>query len=250
MDLWLGLEIQACMIKRGLDFDVHLNCALINFYGMCWSVDKANQAFDETSHPEDFLWNTIIIVNLRSERWGEALALFHRMQLSSAKPTCGTMVKLLQACGKLRALNEGKRIHGYVLRFGLESNVYICNSLISMYSRNNELKLARTVFYSMEDHNLSSWNSMISSHAVAGNFNDVWDIFQTLESLSIKPDIITWNSLLSPISFRAHTIKSSPFSRDCKVQASSQIHARSPAPYKQSSNWDSSLQGKKSMVML
>ncbi|KAI9109870.1 hypothetical protein K1719_018911 [Acacia pycnantha] len=197
MDLWLGLETHACMIKRGLDFDVHLNCALINFYGTCLSVDKANQVFDQTPHHEDFLWNTIIIVNLRSERWGEALALFHRMQLSSAKPTGGTMVKLLQACGKLRALNEGKQIHGYVLRCGLESNVSISNSLISMYSRNNELKLARTVFYSMEDHNLSSWNSIISSHAVTGSLNDVWDIFRRMESLGIKPDIITWNSLLS-----------------------------------------------------
>ncbi|XP_054783116.1 LOW QUALITY PROTEIN: pentatricopeptide repeat-containing protein At4g01030, mitochondrial [Prosopis cineraria] len=197
MDLWLGLEIHASVIKRGLDFDVHLNCALINFYGKCWNVDKANQVFDETPHHENFLWNTIIIVNLRSERWGEALALFNRMQLSSAKPTCGTMVKLLQASGKLRALNEGKQIHGYVLRCGLESNVSICNSLISMYSRNNELKLARTVFYSMENHNISSWNSIISSHAVTGSLNDVWDIFRKMESLTIKPDIITWNSLLS-----------------------------------------------------
>ncbi|KAF7826165.1 pentatricopeptide repeat-containing protein [Senna tora] len=197
MDLWLGLEIHACLIKRGFDVDVHLNCALINFYGMCWSVDKANQVFEETPDQEDFLWNTIIIVNLRNERWMEALEMFQRMQLSSSKPTCGTIVKLLQACGKLRALNEGKQIHGYVLRSRLESNVSVCNSIISMYSRNNKLKLARAVFDSMQDHNLSSWNSIISTYAVAGYLNDVWDIFQEMESFHIKPDIITWNSLLS-----------------------------------------------------
>lgn len=197
MDSWLGLEIHACLIKRGFDLDVHLNCALINFYGTCWSVDEANQVFDEMPHQEDFLWNTIIIVNLRNERWMEALELFHRMQLFSSKPTCGTIVKLLQACGKLRALNEGKQIHGYVLRSGLESNVSICNSIISMYSRNNRPKLARVVFDSMEDHNLSSWNSIIGSYAVAGCLNDVWDIFQEMESFNMKPDIITWNSLLS-----------------------------------------------------
>ena len=197
MDLWVGLEIHACLVKRGLHFDVHLSCALINLYEKCWGIDGANQMFDETPHKEDFLWNTIIMANLRSERWLDALELFRGMQLSSAKATDGTIVKLLQACGKLRVLNEGKQIHGYVLRLGLLSNTSICNSLISMYSRNNSLKLARAVFDSMEDHNLSSWNSIISSYAVYGCLDDALDIFQEMESSSIKPDIITWNSLLS-----------------------------------------------------
>ncbi|KAF1863663.1 hypothetical protein Lal_00030735 [Lupinus albus] len=197
MDLWVGLEIHACLIKRGFHFDVHLSCALINLYEKCWGIDKANQVFHETPYQEDFLWNTVLIANLRSERWWNALELFHGMQLSSAKATGGTIVKMMQACGKLRALNEGKQIHGYVLRFGLLSNISISNSIISMYSRNNRLRQARAVFDSMDDHNLSSWNSIISSYAVDGCLNEAWDMFQEMESSSIKPDIITWNSLLS-----------------------------------------------------
>ncbi|XP_019455528.1 PREDICTED: pentatricopeptide repeat-containing protein At4g01030, mitochondrial [Lupinus angustifolius] len=197
MDLWVGLEIHACLIKRGFHFDVHLSCALINLYEKCWGIDKANQVFHETPYQEDFLWNTVLIANLRSERWWNALELFRGMQLSSAKATGGTIVKMMQACGKLRALNEGKQIHGYVLRFGLVSNISISNSIISMYSRNSRLRLARAVFDSMEDHNLSSWNSIISSYAVDGCLNEAWDMFQEMESSSIKPDIITWNSLLS-----------------------------------------------------
>ncbi|KAJ1429506.1 Tetratricopeptide-like helical domain superfamily [Sesbania bispinosa] len=191
------VEIHACLIKKGFHVDVHLSCALINYYGKCWDIDRANQVFHETLYQEDFLWNTIIMANLRSERWENALELFRRMQFASAKATGGTTVKLLQACGKLRALNEGKQIHGYVLRFGLVSNTSICNSIISMYSRNNRLKLARAVFDSMEEHNLSSWNSIISSYACDGCLNEAWDIFKEMEHSNIKPDIITWNSLLS-----------------------------------------------------
>ena len=137
------------------------------------------------------------MANLRSEKWEDALELFRRMQSASAKATDGTIVKLLQACGKLRALNEGKQIHGYVIRFGRVSNTSICNSIVSMYSRNNRLELARAVFDSTEDHNLASWNSIISSYAVNGCLNGAWDLFREMESSSIKPDIITWNSLLS-----------------------------------------------------
>ncbi|KAK7292790.1 hypothetical protein RJT34_15644 [Clitoria ternatea] len=196
-DLLFGMEVHACLVKRGFHVDVHLSCALINLYEKCWGIDSANQVFDETPFQEEFLWNTIIMANSRSERWGNALELFRRMQSASAKATGGTIVKLLQACGKLRALNEGKQVHGYVIRFGLVSNVSICNSIISMYSRNNRVELASAVFDSMESRDLSSWNSLISSYALNGCLDYVWDIFQKMESSNFRPDIITWNSLLS-----------------------------------------------------
>ncbi|XP_027334480.1 pentatricopeptide repeat-containing protein At4g01030, mitochondrial [Abrus precatorius] len=197
MDLWIGMEVHAFLVKKGFHVDAHLSCALINLYEKCWGIDKANQVFDESPLQENFLWNTVIMANLRSERWENALELFRRMQSASARVTDGNIVKLLQACGKLRALNEGKQIHGYAIRLGLVSNTSICNSVISMYSRNNKLELARAVFDSMEDRDLSSWNAIISSYAASCCLNDACDIFQQMESSSIKPDIITWNSLLS-----------------------------------------------------
>ncbi|KAL2964822.1 hypothetical protein AAZX31_16G024400 [Glycine max] len=197
MELWLGMEVHACLVKRGFHVDVHLSCALINLYEKYLGIDGANQVFDETPLQEDFLWNTIVMANLRSEKWEDALELFRRMQSASAKATDGTIVKLLQACGKLRALNEGKQIHGYVIRFGRVSNTSICNSIVSMYSRNNRLELARVAFDSTEDHNSASWNSIISSYAVNDCLNGAWDLLQEMESSGVKPDIITWNSLLS-----------------------------------------------------
>ncbi|XP_045790018.1 pentatricopeptide repeat-containing protein At4g01030, mitochondrial [Trifolium pratense] len=197
--LCVGLEVHACLIKKGFHFDVHLKCALINFYEKCLSIDKANQVFHETSYKEDFLWNTIVMANLRSEKWKNALELFCSMQRVSAKANAGTIVKMLQACGKLRAFNEGKQIHGYALRFGLVSNTLVCNSIISMYSRNSRFELARAVFDSMEDcsRNLSSWNSIISSYAVDGCLSDSLDnVIKEMEYSGIKSDIITWNSVL------------------------------------------------------
>ncbi|XP_058743889.1 pentatricopeptide repeat-containing protein At4g01030, mitochondrial [Vicia villosa] len=199
-DLYVGLEIHACLIKKGFHDDVHLNCALINFYEKCLSIDKANQVFHETRYQEDFLWNTVVMANLRSEKWKNALELFGNMQRVSAKATPGIIVKMLQACGKLRALNEGKQLHGYALRFGLVSNTLVCNSIISMYSRNNRFELARAVFDSMEvcNRSLSSWNSIISSYTVDGCVSDAFDVIvKEMKCSGVKPDIITCNSVLS-----------------------------------------------------
>ncbi|KAL6124069.1 hypothetical protein ACLB2K_076585 [Fragaria x ananassa] len=117
---------------------------------------------------EDMLWDEVIKLNSKNGRWLKVLELFRSMQLTFAKPNSATINNVLQACGKIRALNEGKQIHGYVLRWELELSLAICNSLISMYSRNDRLELAKAVFDSMNDHNLSSWNSIISSYAALG----------------------------------------------------------------------------------
>ncbi|KAF3439882.1 hypothetical protein FNV43_RR18160 [Rhamnella rubrinervis] len=196
-DLWLGVEIHSCLIKRGFDVDVYLKCALVNFYWTCWGIECADQVFNEIPDREEILWNEIITLNLKNERWMETLQQFRNMQFSFLKANSSSITKVLQACGKVGALNEGKQIHGYVLRQALERNLSICNSLISMYSRNNKIGLARSVFDSMKDHNRSSWNSIISSCAAFGCLNDAWSLFHKMVFFNIEPDIVTWNSLLS-----------------------------------------------------
>lgn len=197
MESWLGLQIHAGLIKKGSDLDVHLKCALMNFYGRCLDVESANQVFMETVEKEELAWNEVIMLNLRNGRWEKAMELFREMQFSFAKANSSTIAKMLQGCSKVGALEEGKQIHGYVLKFTLESDFSVCNSLINLYSRNNRLELARIVFYLMEDHNLSSWNSLISSYAARGYLNEAWGLLEEMESSHIKPDIITWNCLLS-----------------------------------------------------
>uniref|UniRef100_A0A2P2K6R6 Uncharacterized protein MANES_05G024400 n=1 Tax=Rhizophora mucronata TaxID=61149 RepID=A0A2P2K6R6_RHIMU len=198
MELWLGLEVHASLIKRGFESDTFVKCALMNFYGRHWGAESANQVFHEMpQRRDDILWNEAIVINLRNERWATALGLFRGMQFAFATANAATILKLLQACGKEGALEEGKQIHGYVLRQALESNLSICNSLIVMYSRNDKLKLAGRVFDSMEEHNLSSWNSIVSSCAALGYLDEAWDLFHKMESCSVKPDIVTWNCLLS-----------------------------------------------------
>lgn len=197
MDPWLGLQIHADLIKKGFDLDVYLKCALMNFYGRCWNLESANQVFNETVEKKELAWNKVIMLNLRNERWEKAMELFRGMQFSCAKADASTVAKLLHCCSKVGALEEGKQIHGYVLKFALESDLLVCNSLINMYSRNNRLVLARRVFSLMQDHNLSSWNSIISAYATHGYLNDAWNLLKEMESSDVKHDIVTWNCLLS-----------------------------------------------------
>ncbi|CAA7013898.1 unnamed protein product [Microthlaspi erraticum] len=199
----LGFTIHGGLIKRGLDdSDTRLVSALMSFYGRCVSSDIANKIFDEMPKRDDLAWNEITMVNLRSGKWEKAVKLFREMQFSAAKAYDGTMVKLLQVCSNKEGLAEGRKIHGYVLRLGFESNVSMCNSLIIMYSRNGKLETSRKVFDSMKERDMSSWNSIISSYTAFGCVEDAMALVEKMERCGVKPDIVTWNSLLSGHAFK------------------------------------------------
>lgn len=196
-EICLGLEVHACLIKKGFDLDVYIKCSLMNFYGRCERIDSANLVFNEMPDCNFQLWNEIVLVNLRSERWKHAIGLFRKMQFSLVKANSFTLAKVLKACSRTEALHEGRQIHGYVIRLALGSNLLICNSLISMYCKSKKLELARKVFDLMESRNLSSWNSIISGYSALGYLDEAWSLFNEMEKSGIERDIITWNCLFS-----------------------------------------------------
>lgn len=197
LDVWLGTEVHAYLIKQGLDLNVNLRSALLDFYESCYGADHAQKVFDEMPNRAAPLWREIIAANLQNSDPDKALQLFQEMQFSCIKPDCFTVAKVLQACGKIGAFDEGKQIHGFVLRNVLERELGVCNSMINFYAKNGEIMLARNVFDSMEEHDLSSWNSMISGYATLGYFAEAWKLFDEMESGIVTPDEVTWNCLLS-----------------------------------------------------
>ncbi|CAA6672919.1 unnamed protein product [Spirodela intermedia] len=96
------------------------------------------------------------------------------------------------------AIKGGQQIHGYIVRSGIPPNFVMNNSLISMYSRNRSMDLARRAFDSMENPNVVSWNSIISGYALNGDPDEAWKLFEQMTTMhDVKPDLITWNSLIS-----------------------------------------------------
>lgn len=59
----------------------------------------------------------------------EALTLFYQMPLADMKPNAVTMTSVLQACAHSATLQQGKRIHSYVIRVGFELDVFVGNFL-------------------------------------------------------------------------------------------------------------------------
>jgi len=120
-----GKDVHGFSLKVGFKAEVSVGNALLAMYAKCRSFAVACQLFDKMFERDVVSWTLIICTYTHSGLGFEVLMLFHQMQLADVTPDTVTMGGVLQACASLAALQQGKKIHGYVIRSGLESDVSV-----------------------------------------------------------------------------------------------------------------------------
>eukprot|EP01018_Ginkgo_biloba_P018427 Gb_38158 [translate_table: standard] len=196
-----GKEIHDDIIRTGLESNVFVGSALVDMYAKCGSIELARQVFDKMFDRNVVSWNALIAGYSKNGPVNEALNLLSEMQLQgSIKPDMVTMVSVLSPCAQLSALQQGKQIHGYIIRSGFESISVVGNALIDMYAKCGSVDIARKVFDKMPDRNVISWNSMIAGYGLHGLGEHALALFSQLQEHGMKPDPITFVSVLSACS--------------------------------------------------
>ncbi|KAJ7551471.1 hypothetical protein O6H91_06G016700 [Diphasiastrum complanatum] len=199
-DLEEGKKIHARTMENGYDRHVGVGTALISMYGRCKSVEDARNVFSRLSHVNLICWNAMITVCAQNRRGKEALEMFNQMQSAGIKPDQITFVSVLDACTSLLALEKGHEFHAIILERGFGGEVILGNALINMYGKCGSLAQARDVFEKMPCRNAVSWNAIITVCAQNGHDKETLDLFHQMQSNNIKPDHVTFLSVLTACS--------------------------------------------------
>ncbi|CAK8538959.1 unnamed protein product [Lathyrus sativus] len=120
------------------------------------------------SHSSVFWWNQLIRHALHHNSPYIVLSLFRRMKTLNWTPDHYTFPFVFKACGEISCFNLGASIHAFILRSGFDSNVFVCNAVVSMYGKCNALVHARKVFDELCHRgtcDLVSWNSIVSAYS-------------------------------------------------------------------------------------
>ncbi|KAF5205792.1 Pentatricopeptide repeat [Thalictrum thalictroides] len=137
----------------------------------------------------------------RSEYPLESIGLFKSMVSDGlVSPNNFTFPFLINACAKLSSVKSGEVIHCSVIKCGYESDIFIRNSLIHLYSNFGNLDSAQQVFGGSCVREIVSFNSMISGYARHGRPTDALRLFGEMKNSDVKPDEFTFVSLLSACS--------------------------------------------------
>eukprot|EP01018_Ginkgo_biloba_P030196 Gb_04417 [translate_table: standard] len=191
-----GQEIHNCIIRGGFESDVLVGNALIALYSKCMTIENAHHVFDRMSPRDDVTWNAMIAGYAQNGHCDEALKLFGQMKMAGLKPNSVTIASILPSCSSLAALQQGKEIHAYIIRSGIESDAFVGSALIDMYSKCGSVDMAQKFFNQMSEIDVVLWSAMIAGYAQNGLSYEALKLFQCLQLTGVKPNSVTIASIL------------------------------------------------------
>ncbi|XP_027123686.2 pentatricopeptide repeat-containing protein At3g47530-like [Coffea arabica] len=193
-----GVQVHSRILRDGYKCDSFLSTTLMDFYSLSGKCDDACKVFDEMSHRDTAAWNVLISCYIRNKRTRDALSVFDIMEKSNwRQPDDVTCLLVLEACGKLNALEFGEKVHKYVKEGGFDSSMKISNSLIAMYSRCGCVEKAYEVFESLANKDVVTWSAMIAGLASNGHGEQAIRAFRKMQRVGVVPDDQTCTAVLS-----------------------------------------------------
>ncbi|KAG6538309.1 pentatricopeptide repeat-containing protein At3g46790, chloroplastic-like [Zingiber officinale] len=196
-------QVHARAIRLGFESHVHVATTLIDCYAKLGSVVHSERVFDEMPDRNVVSWSAMIACYAKNERPFDALNLFNHMMSTDpeAVPNAVTMVSVLQACGGVSALVQGKVLHAYILRNSLDPTLSVVNALIVMYAKCGSLERSRRIFHKMTNRkDVVTWNSMISAYGIHGFGEKAIQVFHKMINAGVRPSIITFVTVLGACS--------------------------------------------------
>ena len=192
-------QTHAQILKLGLESVTHVADNLIVACALSgWgSMDYACSIFHQIDEPTPFAFNTMIRGYVKDHTPNAALLLYREMIERGVVPDNYTYPSLLKGCALLSALGEGMQVHGHVLKFGFDSDVYVQNSLINMYGKCGDINLSSRAFDQMESRTIASWSAHIAAYTSLGLWDECLRLFGEMSNEGWKADESTLVSVLS-----------------------------------------------------
>ncbi|TVU48474.1 hypothetical protein EJB05_08112, partial [Eragrostis curvula] len=192
-----GRAAHAAVIKLGLAADVYTGNSLVAFYAKLGLVDDAEKVFDGMQVRDIVSWNTMVDGYVSNGMGALALACFQEMNdtLQVQHDIVG-IIAALAACCLVSSSMQGREIHGYVIRHGLEQDVKVGTSLLDMYSKCGKVEFAENVFATMPLKTVVTWNCMIGGYALNERPSDAFDCFMRMKAEGFQVDVVTAINLL------------------------------------------------------
>ncbi|XP_072992230.1 pentatricopeptide repeat-containing protein At2g03880, mitochondrial [Typha latifolia] len=188
-----GRLVHHHLSSRGGHLELFLSNSLMGMYVKFGLLDDARKLFDQMPRRNVVSWTTMIAALANLEEKEEALRHLVEMQRDGVNPNMYTFSAVLRACNMLRTLWS---IHSCIIKFGLESDVFVRSSLIDIYSKFGDLEYGYRVFGEMVTRDLVVWNSIIGGFAQSGDGYKALELFTQMKKAGFLANQGTLTSVL------------------------------------------------------
>ncbi|KAE8701739.1 Pentatricopeptide repeat-containing protein [Hibiscus syriacus] len=197
MDLLMGKEVHAQIVKKSIQMNMYIGSTLVWFYCKCGEYDIASKVLQQMPLRDVVSWTAMISGCASLGHEVEALEFLKEMMEEGVEPNSFTYSSALKACAKLGAVTKGKLIHSFANKTPAFSNVFVGSALIHMYAKCGFISEAFRVFDSMPERNLVSWKAMIMGYARNGLCQEALQLMYQMEAEGFVVDDYILATVLS-----------------------------------------------------
>ncbi|CAL0333827.1 unnamed protein product [Lupinus luteus] len=193
-----GMELHAHLIKFGFFNDPSLMNHLVTMYSKSRHFGYARKLVDHCTEPDLVVsWSALISGYVQSGLVEEALLAFSDMSMLGVKCNEYTFPCVLKACSIKKDLNMGKKIHGMTLVTGFDSDGFVSNALVVMYSKCGQLGESRKLFGANVERNVVSWNALLSCYLQSDFHVEALNLFTEMVQSGMRPNEFSLSIILN-----------------------------------------------------
>ncbi|KAF9597205.1 hypothetical protein IFM89_016346 [Coptis chinensis] len=192
----MGRAVHGQIFRHAFEVDVFVQNGLVALYAKCGEIEKARAVFDRLYGRTIVSWTSIISGYAQNGQPVEALRIFSEMRKLDMKPDWIALVSVIKAYSDVEDLEQGKSVHSYVIKVGLELECDLLIALTAMYAKSGGILFAKLLFDQIEMPNVILWNAMISGYAKNGNADEAIELFRRMILKNGRPDSITVRSAI------------------------------------------------------
>ncbi|KAK1272202.1 Pentatricopeptide repeat-containing protein [Acorus gramineus] len=170
---------------------------LIDAYSKCGDLSVARRVFDGLVNKDKVSWGTMISGYTQNGFFFDALELFEELRREDVEMNQVSVVSAICSAAEMRDFERGADIHAYTVRVGIDSDVSVATTLVSMYAKFGDIEKAKRVFDGIHDRDSVAWSAMISAFVQTGHPREAVALFQDMRCLGINADQVSIASLLS-----------------------------------------------------
>ncbi|VFQ92555.1 unnamed protein product [Cuscuta campestris] len=200
-DMASGKILHAYILRRCLESSNILSTALLDLYGKCGELTKANYLFSTMKDKNVITWTALLVGLAQNGKAEDALKLFHQMQEENVAANSVTLVGLVYCCAHLGSMKKGKSVHANLVRLGYALDIVNMTALIDMYAKCGKISLSERVFNIVSDSgDVVLFNAMITSYGIHGFGIQAINIYDRMVYQRVSPNQTTFVALLAACS--------------------------------------------------
>ncbi|KAL6220356.1 hypothetical protein ACLB2K_008112 [Fragaria x ananassa] len=143
-------------------------------------------------------WTAMISCYNQGGCYAEALDVFGGMQECGVWPNSVTLMCVLMSCVGLGLLREGKSVHGFVIRKGVDPDLdFVGSALLELYAETGGVSYCQNILDMIGGRNVVQWNTIISVYCQKGLLREALLLFVRIQAHGLMPDSFSMSSALA-----------------------------------------------------